>query len=37
MNRGGASYADVHKLASTIKQAVAARFGVALTREPIEL
>lgn len=37
VNRGGATYGDVHKLASTIKHAVEERFGVVLTQEPIEL
>lgn len=37
VNQGGATYADIRKLASTIKQAVQERFGVALTQEPIEL
>lgn len=37
VNRGGATYADVSTLAATIKRAVAERFGVALTQEPIEL
>ena len=37
VNHGGASYAEVSRLASKIRQTVEGRFGIALTQEPIEL
>lgn len=37
VNHGGATYRDVAKLASHIKQSVLDRFGIALVQEPIEL
>lgn len=36
VNHGGATYAEVSELASTVVTSVRARFGVALIQEPIE-
>lgn len=36
VNLGGATYADIAGLATTIKQAVHQRFGISLTQEPLE-
>jgi len=37
VNHGGATYADVSRLAGKVRRDVQDRFGVALTQEPIEL
>ena len=37
VNHGGATYADVSRLASRVKETVAGRYGVMLTQEPLEL
>ncbi len=36
VNRGGATYAEIAALATAIREAVSARFGVTLTQEPLE-
>lgn len=37
VNHGGASYADIARLATRVKETVHARHGVMLTQEPLEL
>lgn len=37
VNHGGAAYADISRLAARVKDTVAARYGVTLTQEPLEL
>lgn len=37
VNHGGATYADIARLATRIQDAVRTRYGVSLTQEPLEL
>lgn len=37
VNHGGATYADIARLAARVKETVHARYGVTLTQEPLEL
>ncbi|HEY9012772.1 MAG TPA: UDP-N-acetylenolpyruvoylglucosamine reductase, partial [Devosia sp.] len=37
VNHGGATYADVSRLASRVKDTVRERYGISLTQEPLEL
>ena len=37
VNHGGATYADISRLAARVKQTVQDRYGVMLTQEPLEL
>ena len=37
VNHGGATYADISRLAARVRETVHARYGVALTQEPLEL
>jgi UDP-N-acetylmuramate dehydrogenase len=37
VNHGGATYADISRLATRVRETVHARYGVTLTQEPLEL
>ena len=37
VNHGGATYADISRLSSRVKETVHTRYGVTLTQEPLEL